>query len=103
MSWQEFIGILHTDIKAVNYAVWSRNRLRMSELSGEASPVEGVDLMIVGHTPLKNAVQVGNIYYLDTAAAYASNYEDAKLSLLQFSPGIELTELPTSELSILGL
>lgn len=103
MSWQDFIGILDSDEKAVNYAVWSRNRLRMTEISGEANPVAGVDLMIVGHTPLKNAVQVGNIYYLDTAAAYASNYEDAKLSLLQFSPGIELTELPTSELSLLGL
>jgi serine/threonine protein phosphatase 1 len=103
MSWPEFTSILDGDAKAVNYAVWSRNRLRMTELSGQPAPVEGVDLLIVGHTPLKNAVQVGNIYYLDTAAAYSSNYEDAKLSLLQFSPGIELTELPTSALTPLGL
>jgi serine/threonine protein phosphatase 1 len=103
MSWPEFISTLHDDVKAVNYAVWSRNRLRMTELSGEPAPVAGIDLMIVGHTPLKNAVQIGNIFYLDTAAAYSSHYEDAKLSLLQFSPGLELTELPTSPLMSLGL
>jgi serine/threonine protein phosphatase 1 len=103
MSWPEFTATLGDDAKAVNYAVWSRNRLRMTELSGEPAPVDGVDLMIVGHTPLKNAVLIGNIYYLDTAAAYSSHYEDAKLSMLQFSPGLELTELPTTALMSLGL
>ncbi|RMG56006.1 MAG: phosphoprotein phosphatase [Gammaproteobacteria bacterium] len=92
MSWDEFLQALEEDPEAVNYAVWSRTRLRMAEISGDAPPVEGVDLLICGHTPLKNAVQVANIYYLDTAAAYASSYEDAKLTMMEFSPGFELYE-----------
>ena len=95
MTWDEFLLALQQDPRAVNYAVWSRTRLRMAELSGEAMPVEGVDLLICGHTPLKNAVQVANIYYLDTAAAYASSYDDAKLSMIEFSPGFELYEWVT--------
>jgi serine/threonine protein phosphatase 1 len=104
LSWEEFMTQLRKrDEKAVTYAVWSRTRLRMQELSGLPSSITGIDLVIVGHTPLKSAVRVGNIYYLDTAAAYSSTYEDSKLSLLEFSPGYELTELPTGSLETLGL
>jgi serine/threonine protein phosphatase 1 len=103
VSWDEFVASFDTDPKAASFAVWSRNRIRMTELTGQASYVEGVDLMIVGHTPLKTAVQVGNVYYLDTAAAYSSSYEDAKLSILEFSPGLELTEFPTSALETLRM
>ena len=102
-SWDDFVANLSTDPKAATFAVWSRNRIRMTELTGKPINVDGIDLMIVGHTPLKQAVQVGNVYYLDTAAAYSSSYEDAKLSILQFSPGMELTEFPTSALETLRL
>ena len=101
--WDDFVTKLDSDPKAVAHAVWSRNRIRMTELTGKPINVDGIDLMIVGHTPLKTAVQVGNVYYLDTAAAYSSSYEDAKLSILEFSPGLELTEFPTSALETLRL
>jgi serine/threonine protein phosphatase 1 len=102
-NWNDFVAQLDSNPKAVAHAVWSRNRIRMTELTGKPINVDGIDLMIVGHTPLKTAVQVGNVYYLDTAAAYSSSYEDAKLSILEFSPGLELTEFPTSALETLRL
>ena len=77
------------------YAVWSRNRLRRAETEGDVTPVAGVDLMLVGHTPLRQAAQMQNIYYLDTAAAYWEDVDGAKLSLLQFHPTIQLTSMET--------
>lgn len=95
-EWRHFLESLEGNDYLQYFAVWSRNRLRRAETTGEVPPVEGVDMLIVGHTPLKNATRLENIYYLDTAAAYWEELEGAKLSLLQFQPGIELYELHTN-------
>lgn len=95
-SWQSFFDRMVEDPYLLYFAVWSRNRLKRAEISGDVPPVDGLDLMIVGHTPLRKAMQLRNIYYLDTAAAYARDIEDAKLSILQFHPRLELTALSTN-------
>jgi hypothetical protein len=41
-------------------------------------------------------MQLRNIFYLDTAAAYSRELNDAKLTLLQFQPETKLTSLGTS-------
>ena len=94
-SWQDFIELMQDDTYLQYYAVWSRNRLRRAETEGDVTPVAGVDLMLVGHTPLRQAAQMQNIYYLDTAAAYWEDVDGAKLSLLQFHPTIQLTSMET--------
>lgn len=95
-EWSHFLHTLTGNDYLQYFTVWSRNRLRRAEVYGEVPPVEGVDMLVVGHTPLKNATRLENIYYLDTAAAYWEELEGAKLSLLQFQPTIELYELETT-------
>lgn len=72
------IGIVHADIpgnswagisayfanrEGRNYFMWSRNRFELEDKSG----VEGVRAVIVGHTPLRAPVVLGNVYHIDTA------------------------------------
>ncbi|OOG25197.1 phosphoprotein phosphatase [Thioalkalivibrio denitrificans] len=95
LSWQDFVDKLADDERLRDYAVWSRKRINLSEASGEVPPVDGIDLVIMGHTPLQQAVHAANIYYLDTGAAYADVLSEAKLSILQIHPEQVLTEFPT--------
>lgn len=95
LNWQDFVEKLGTDERLRDYAVWSRKRINLSESSGEVPPVEGIDLVIMGHTPLQQAVHAANIYYLDTGAAYADVLSEAKLSILQIQPERLLTEFRT--------
>ncbi|WP_313645669.1 metallophosphoesterase [Pseudomonas sp.] len=42
---------------------WSRRRLK----SANATPVRGVQALVVGHTPVLQAKRLGNVWHLDTA------------------------------------
>jgi serine/threonine protein phosphatase 1 len=46
--------------------VWSRDRYE----SGETRPVQGVVAVFVGHTPIKEAMSLGNVFYIDTGAVF---------------------------------
>jgi serine/threonine protein phosphatase 1 len=96
MSWPDFAERLGRDERLRDYAVWSRRRITLSESNGHVPAVEGIDLVIMGHTPLQQAVHAANIYYLDTGAAYADALAEAKLSILQIQPERILTEFPTA-------
>ncbi|WP_018954038.1 metallophosphoesterase [Thioalkalivibrio sulfidiphilus] len=97
LSWQDFTARLGTDQRLRDYAVWSRKRITQSESGGEIPSIAGIDLVVMGHTPLQQAVHAGNIYYLDTGAAYAEVLNDAKLSILQIHPERMLIEFPTAD------
>lgn len=98
LKWQDFVDRLTAgDARLRDYAVWSRKRITLSESNGEVPPVEGIELVIMGHTPLQQAVHAANIYYLDTGAAYADVLSEAKLSILQIQPDLLLTEFPTGQ------
>jgi serine/threonine protein phosphatase 1 len=86
LNWQDFTEKLGTDKRLRDYAVWSRKRINRSGNGSKIPPVEGIDLVIMGHTPLQEAVHAANIYYLDTGAAYTDVLADAKLSILQIQP-----------------
>lgn len=43
---------------------WERRRI----YNHDSRPVAGVRAVVVGHTPLSTPVQLGNVYYIDTAA-----------------------------------
>lgn len=97
-SWQGFTARLTVDPEAVQHAVWSRRRVELAQRGQTVPPIAGIDLVVCGHTPLERALRVQNIYYLDTAAAYWQSFPDAKLSILQIQPDLELTAFPTRRL-----
>ena len=85
LSWEGFMALLESgDEEALIYAMWSRTRV-----SGECtSPVEGkMERIYCGHTPMKEAHQVGNVYFIDTGAAYSyEGYPDARLTMVEVHP-----------------
>lgn len=74
------IGVVHADytkerwvtptdtVTSSTYqtAIWGRTRI----FNRDTTPVGGVDLVVCGHTPVKNITKLGNILYIDTGAVY---------------------------------
>lgn len=72
LNWTQFIEeIEHGNSAAHEYALWSRNRAA----GRYAGPVKGIDRVYCGHTVNKDGKikVVGNVYFLDTGAAYKLN------------------------------
>ncbi|WP_280545799.1 MULTISPECIES: metallophosphoesterase [unclassified Halomonas] len=44
--------------------VWGRSRIQR----GDATPVAGIDAVVVGHTIVERPLTLGNVHYLDTGA-----------------------------------
>lgn len=57
--------------------IWSRNRIS----SKYTEPVNGIDVVFCGHTPVKEITYLGNVVYLDTGAVF----KGGKLSLVQIN------------------
>ncbi|SHH63979.1 metallophosphoesterase [Ferrimonas marina] len=53
--------------------------------SGESASIEGIGMVVAGHTPVARAKQLGNQVWLDTGAGYPDR-EGAGLSLLEIGP-----------------
>ncbi|MFM9270928.1 metallophosphoesterase [Halomonas elongata] len=77
------IGVVHAEPPAhwqgmsvanLNHMVWGRSRI----LQGDESPVEGIDAVVVGHTPVKEPTTLGNVHYIDTGA-----FRTGRLTLLE--------------------
>ena len=90
------VGLLHADCPVSDWshleaklgkhrsarerAMWSRARIE----SDDASGVKGVFAVMVGHTPVRDPVVLGNVFHIDTRGWKASGYFTvANLSLLK--------------------
>ncbi|AWM93110.1 serine/threonine protein phosphatase [Pseudomonas sp. 31-12] len=68
-SWGQLVGELESPessqrlLQVQNRCMWSRNRLEQKETQG----VEGLRALIVGHTPIRKPVRLGNVMHIDTA------------------------------------
>ncbi len=94
LSWQKIVHSIHTDEEIRDYLMWSRNRIKYIQLTGETIPVDGIDLVIMGHTPLKEPLHVCNLYYIDTGAAFIQNEDLGHLTIIQIHPDIEIHQYP---------
>lgn len=94
ISWQKVIHSIHFDSEIRDYILWSRNRYKYIQLTGETIPVEGIDLVIMGHTPISKPLHINNLFYIDTGAAYIQNDDLGHLTLLQIHPKLELNQYP---------
>lgn len=79
LNWTQFTQQIEQGNPAVHeYALWSRKRAT----GGYAGPVEGVNRVYCGHTVNKdgNIKVVGNVYFLDTGAAY--KFHHSRLTII---------------------
>lgn len=70
-----------------NTCMWSRSRVEQSD----CRRVDGVRAVIVGHTPLKTPVVLGNVYHIDTAGWMPQKggyFTFLNLSTLEATPAI---------------
>lgn len=95
IAWHEFIRQLDADPDMEEYALWSRNRFKYFKMSGKTAPVEGIDLVVFGHTPVSQPLQTANFYYIDTGAALLEDKSLGHLTLLQIHPVLTTYQLDT--------
>jgi serine/threonine protein phosphatase 1 len=62
---------------AVTESLWSRSRIQ----SQDRTPVEGVRTLYVGHSSVREVMQLGNVTFIDTGCGY----EGGKLSLVEMA------------------
>lgn len=94
LSWGKIIQKVHYDDEISDYMAWSRNRIKNIKLTGETTAIEGIDLVVMGHTPLKEPLHISNIYYIDTGASYLNDESLGHLTLLQIHPFIKTYQYP---------
>jgi serine/threonine protein phosphatase 1 len=68
LDWNDIEGVLNGDKAEAyhNVAMWSRDRFNYKEKSFVAN----VELVYVGHTPLKKVTPLGNVLFIDTGACF---------------------------------
>lgn len=85
-TWEQFTALLEAgNPDAEFYALWSRGRIQ--GVAGTV-PIEGhVERVYCGHTPTRGTVSLGNVYFIDTGAAYCyEGFTEAKLTLVEIQP-----------------
>lgn len=103
----KLIGVLHADALSPSWSdynlderetspgnedvIWGR--LRIS--GGITRPVNDVDVVVVGHTPVKRPMVLGNVVYIDTGAVYGHD-----LTLIEAKDLLALVENQNAETKI---
>jgi len=94
LSWQKIVQTIQHDEEIQNYIMWSGNRYKYLELTKETLAVEGIDLVVLGHTPIAKPLHIENLFYIDTGAAYLQDVNLGHLTLLQIHPTLEIYQYP---------
>ncbi|RVU86164.1 phosphoprotein phosphatase [Leucothrix sargassi] len=95
LSWQEFIKQLQHSEELQQHAQWSRIRHRHVTASETIPKIDGIDMVVVGHSIVNEPLHTANIYYIDTGAAYTENSIDSRLTLLQIQPEVKIFQEKT--------
>ncbi len=67
LTWEQFVeGLTKGNAKVRETALWGRTRAR----GGNTAPVEGIDRVYCGHTPVDDPCMGGNVCFIDTGACY---------------------------------
>lgn len=69
-NWSMLAAALHSSRRARDMAMWDRSRIEHQDMSG----VAGIKAVVVGHTPVKNAVCLGNVFHIDTGGWLAEGH-----------------------------
>lgn len=55
----------------IQLSVWSRSTILNARYGIETPPVEGIDYVIFGHTPLRFPTRIANRFFIDTGSGYS--------------------------------
>ncbi len=95
IQWSTFTTQLPSWEHFREFALWSRKRINRILQHRRTAAVEGVNLLVVGHTPVPEALIVENVCFLDTGAVYAGSFKGAALTILEIHPEIHFHHFPT--------
>ena len=95
LSWQEFIKQLQDNVELQQHAQWSRLRHRYISAAETVPKIEGIDLVVVGHSIVPKPTYSANLCYIDTGAAYVDQNIDSHLTLLQIHPVQQIFQAKT--------
>ena len=102
IGWNRFKETIAEDESLRHFAIWSRARYDRYHAVGSTENIQGVKLVIVGHTPTSKTLDVGNVRYIDTGAPYINAKDLGKLTMMQVQPSIKLFQQKTKKKSIWG-
>lgn len=96
-SWNRFTSEIEKDSHLREFAVWSRGHFERYQAIGDEEHIAGVEFIVVGHTPVEQPLNVGNIRYIDTGATYINHKNLAMLTMLQIQPEVRIFQHKTRE------
>ena len=94
-NWVDIVKAISTDHDLKHYILWSRQRHRNMRITNTTTPIKGIKLVVMGHTPYKEPLCRGNIFYIDTGAAYQKDKGLGSLTLLQIHPKLKIHQYST--------
>lgn len=68
-NWRSWKSQLSTE--EIHLAMWSRSTILNAQYDIEGPPVEGIDCVFFGHTPLRFPTRIANRFFIDTGAGYS--------------------------------
>ncbi|MFP4683526.1 MAG: metallophosphoesterase [Ectothiorhodospira sp.] len=95
MDWNRFLDALATDPRVRDHALWSRHRIGRLRDSARNTSVQGLEALLVGHTPVPEPLRDGNVWFLDTGAAQGGLLPEPCLTLAQVQPRFALHVFPS--------
>lgn len=75
LDWDSFLLALRSQVKpALKVATWGRKAARLVKMRHQLDPVDGLDYIFHGHTPMRTPTRSGNRIFIDTGAAYGGQF-----------------------------
>ncbi len=103
MAWPYFVQGLQEAEEMKSYSLWSRNRYKRILSDAYVPDVAGIDLVVVGHTPVAKPLQEGNVYFIDTGATYIEDESLAYLTLLEVGDTLQVHQISTYQRELVGM
>jgi serine/threonine protein phosphatase 1 len=94
-NWSDIVRTISADDDLKSYILWSRQRHKTMRRTNSTSPIEGIKLAVMGHTPHKEPLRRENVFYIDTGATYINDRNLGSLTLLQVHPTLKVHQHST--------
>jgi serine/threonine protein phosphatase 1 len=94
-KWSDIVKAISTDDELKRHVLWSRQRHKNIRRTNTTHPIQGINLVVMGHTPYQKVLYRENIFYIDTGATYKNDKKLSNLTLLQIHPTLKIHQHST--------